>query len=650
MIDLILGTAGHIDHGKTALVRALTGVNTDRLPEEQRRGITIDLGFAELALAPYRLGIVDVPGHERFVRNMLAGASGVDLALLVVAADDSIKPQTREHLEILRLLGLEHGVIALTKCDLVDSDWLQLVEDEVRELVAGSFLAHAPIIRTSALQEKGLDALRDALRAAAAQAAAAERMRRISEPFRMAIDRSFTLAGHGTVVTGSIASGVVRVGDVLTIEPGGVSVRVREIQNHDRSVEDAHRGQRAAINLAGIHHTEVRRGQELAAPGHLQPSRLLTAQVSLLDSAPRPLKNRDRVRIHLGTAELTASVALLDAEHIPPGQAALVQLFFRDAVAAVWGQPFVVRSESPAATIGGGRVLDPVAQKIRTKEAATFAANLTSGEPMRRAAAAWFLAGLRNMRPEELSRNAGVSDIAATQQALFAAGELRELRLSPTRNLIVHRRAWELLQERILVALAKMHDRDPLRSTFDRSQLASRFSYLDPPGLFDAAMRGLIQQGQVRELGDRIGLAGRGPKLSKNEQKLLDQLIELYRQTGFPPPGLPECHALTSKNPKIIPQLLSVAAADGVLVEITSHMYLHESVDRELRDKLAARLGGGAGVTAAEIRDILGGTRKHCIPYCEYLDRIGFTRREGDLRYLAQTSPDAASASNPVAS
>ncbi|MBW3598267.1 MAG: selenocysteine-specific translation elongation factor, partial [Planctomycetes bacterium] len=239
MIDLILGTAGHIDHGKTALVRALTGVDTDRLPEEKRRGITIDLGFAELALGEYRLGIVDVPGHERFVRNMLAGASGVDLALLVVAADDSVKPQTREHLEILRLLDLKEGVIALTKCDLVSDEWRELVEEEVRELVAGTFLAEAPIVSTSAAALSGLDNLRAALEASAARASRSERMERSAGPFRMGIDRSFTIAGHGTVVTGSISSGRVRVGDSLVIEPDDVPVRVRGVQNHDRQVEEA---------------------------------------------------------------------------------------------------------------------------------------------------------------------------------------------------------------------------------------------------------------------------------------------------------------------------------------------------------------------------------------------------------------------------
>nr|NIP85407.1 selenocysteine-specific translation elongation factor [Planctomycetales bacterium] len=310
--DLILGTAGHIDHGKTALVRALTGVETDRLPEEKRRGITIELGFAELVIDDFRLGIVDVPGHERFVRNMLAGATGIDLALLVVAADDSVKPQTREHLDILRLLDLRAGVIALTKCDVADAEWIDLVEAEVRELVADTFLADAPLVRTSAHRGQGIAALRAALAAAAARVADTQLARRTRGPFRMAIDRIFSIAGHGTVVTGSVLRGQAAVGDELVIEPGNLPVRVRGLQQHERAVDQVHRGQRAAVNLAGVHHDQLTRGHELATPGLLRATRLITARVQLLPSAPQPLCNRRRVRLHLGTSEVMATVLIHD--------------------------------------------------------------------------------------------------------------------------------------------------------------------------------------------------------------------------------------------------------------------------------------------------------------------------------------------------
>src|SRR6516225_4294707 len=338
MRDLILGTAGHIDHGKTSLVKALTGIDCDRLPEEKERGITIDIGFATLDLGDYRLGIVDVPGHERFIKNMLAGATGVDLAVLVVAADDSVMPQTREHLEILRLLGLRHGIIAVTKCDLVDETTREVVEMEVRELVQGTFLEHAPLVRTSAHTGLGIPELKAAL---------AEVCRRVEdrtgeEWFRMSIDRSFIVQGHGTVVTGSVTSGRLRVGDEVEWQPRGERVRVRSLQNHDQPVEEVHRGMRAAVNLAGVRHEDVVRGQELATPGYLNPSRVVTVRLHCLADVKRPIKHRAPVRFHLGTSEIMGTVSLLDCDTVEPGGWGLAQLFLEEPATATWGQPSVV--------------------------------------------------------------------------------------------------------------------------------------------------------------------------------------------------------------------------------------------------------------------------------------------------------------------
>src|SRR6516162_4404604 len=344
--DLILGTAGHIDHGKTSLVKALTGIDCDRLPEEKARGITIDIGFATLQVDDFRLGIVDVPGHERFVKNMLAGATGIDLALLVIAADDSIMPQTREHLEILKLLGLHHGVITLSKCDLVDETTREVVELEIRELVKGSFLEDADIVRTSAQTGEGIVELKAAIAAACKKVEA----RTGAEWFRMAIDRSFIVQGHGTVVTGSVTSGSLKVGDELDWQPRGEKVRVRSLQNHDKPVEEVHRGQRAAINLAGVRHEDVVRGQELATPGYLTPGRVLTVRLHCLAEMKRPIKHRVPVRFHLGTAETMAAVSLLDCDTIEPGQWGLAQMFLDEPVTAAWGQPFVLREASATQT------------------------------------------------------------------------------------------------------------------------------------------------------------------------------------------------------------------------------------------------------------------------------------------------------------
>src|SRR5262245_55911530 len=340
--DLILGTAGHIDHGKTSLVKALTGIDCDRLPEEKARGITIDIGFAVLDLGEYRLGIVDVPGHERFVKNMLAGATGVDLACLVVAADDSVMPQTREHLEILRLLGLRHGVIAMTKADLVDEDTRAVVELEVRDLVKDTFLADAPLIRTSAHTGAGIDELKQTL---------ADICRKVEERggrqwFRLAVDRAFIVQGHGSVVTGSVTSGSLKAGDEVEWLPAGQTVRVRSLQNHDSPVDEVHRGQRAAVNLAGVRHEDIVRGQEIATPGYLKPSRTITVRLHCLADARRAIKHRLPVRFHAGTAEVMGTVSLLDCDVVDPGRWGLAQFFLDEPVTTAWGQPFVVRSSS----------------------------------------------------------------------------------------------------------------------------------------------------------------------------------------------------------------------------------------------------------------------------------------------------------------
>ena len=395
--DLILGTAGHIDHGKTALIRRLTGTDTDRLPEEKKRGITIELGYAQLELPPYKLGIVDVPGHERFVRNMLSGATGMDMAMLVIAADDSVNQQTREHLDILRLLRLSHGIIVITKCDLVDEDWRELISEEARQLCQGTFLQDAPLVQTSAETGEGFDQLREELLKAAQAVTARYDEQALAGPFRMAIDRVFTMAGHGTVVTGSVTSGTASLGDSLLLEPGNVEVRVRGLHNHDDEVPQVQRGQRAAVNLAGVHNGDIRRGQELASPGHLHADTLVTARLEMLPQVIRPLKDRAAVRLHLGTAEINCSVKLLDKEKLEPGQEGLVQFYLREPAVSVWGQPFVIRTESPMVTIGGGTILDPAATKLRMidDEVLKQVQLLDSEDPLERAAAACFVTGLK---------------------------------------------------------------------------------------------------------------------------------------------------------------------------------------------------------------------------------------------------------------
>jgi selenocysteine-specific elongation factor len=632
--DLILGTAGHIDHGKTSLVKALTGIDCDRLPEEKARGITIDIGFAILELPPYRLGIVDVPGHERFIKNMLAGATGIDLALLVVAADDSVMPQTREHLEILGLLGLRHGVIALTKCDLVDTTTRDVVELEIRELVQGTFLENAPLIATSAHTGQGIAELK----AAIAQTCQHVEERRGQQWFRLAIDRSFIVQGHGTVVTGSVTSGSLRVGEEVEWLPRGQRVRVRSLQNHDRNVEEVHRGQRAAINLAGVHHDEVMRGQELATPGYLAPSRVMTVRLHCLADVKRPLKHRTPVRFHIGTAEIMGTIALLDADALAPGQWGLAQVFLEEPALGTWGQPFVIRESSATQTLGGGQVLQPVARKIRRRHLDMLERieRLWSGDARERAlTVAWF-GGFGGFTVPELVRgaNIGPDEAEALVATLKEQGELVEVPISAARRLLLHKDMVRELEERILTVLDRLHEQFPLMSTHDRQKVQSQLDYVGDDALVQATVERLIASKKL--VGDlrRIGRADFKPKLSANLRKLKDKLVAAYQAARFQPPEPSSFAGLAGGNAANLKDLFEVCIAEGHLVHIAEDIYLHGDVEAEMRRLVREKLTEGKGLTVAEIRDMLGTTRKYAVPLCEYLDRVGVTRREGDVRVL----------------
>jgi selenocysteine-specific elongation factor len=633
--DLILGTAGHIDHGKTSLVKALTGIDCDRLPEEKARGITIDIGFAILELPPFRLGIVDVPGHERFVKNMLAGATGVDLAVLVVAADDSVMPQTREHLEILRLLGLRHGVIALTKTDLVDETTREVAELEVRELVQGTFLESAPLIATSAQTGAGVPELK----AAIAEACQKVEERSGKQWFRLAIDRSFVVQGHGTVVTGSVTSGSLAVGDEVEWQPRGERVRVRSLQNHDQSVTEVHRGQRAAINLAGVRHEDVLRGQELATPGYLVPSRVLTVRLHCLADMKRPIKHRMPVRFHVGTAEVMGAVSLLDCDAVEPGHWGLAQVFLDEPVTAVWGQPFVVRESSATQTLGGGQVLQPAARKVRRRhlEVLERVERLWTGDGRARAlTVAWF-GGFGGFTVPDLMRgaNLGPEEAVALVAELKEKGELVEVSVGGARRLLLHRDMVDELEERLLAALDRLHEQFPLMSTHDRQKVQSHLDYVGDDALVHAAVDRLIERKRLAGDLRRIGRADFKPKLSANLRKLKDKLVAAYRDARFQPPEPSSFASQAGGNAANLSDLFEVCVAEGQLARVSDDIYLHTDADAEMRRLVSERLAQGGGLTVAEIRDLLGTTRKYAVPLCEYLDRVGVTRREGDLRLLA---------------
>ncbi len=624
---LILGTAGHIDHGKTTLVRLLTGAAGDRLPAEQARGITIDLGFSRLALGRHTLGVVDVPGHERFVRNMLAGATGIDLALLVVAADDGVMPQTREHLAILELLGVRHGVVALTKSDLVDADRRAAATDAVRELLADTVLADVVIVPTAADGE-GLPEL------AAALEAAAERVAGKSEavPFRLAIDRAFTVAGHGTVVTGTVASGTLRVGDELDWHHAAKpeAVRVRGLSVHGGPVETVTAGQRAGVNLAGVPLDAVRRGQELAAPGSLVAGRVLTCRLHALADG-RAVRHRLPVRLHFGTAEVMAEVSVLDADHIAPGGWAVGQLFTAEPVVAVWGQPFVVRDAAAEATLGGGRVLDPTAQRLRRRHVGHIeqAERLLSPDPAVRVAATAWLAGATGVRPDDLGRLAGVwGDREAVAGGLVALGGGRRWHPDRLAEIETH----------VLDTLAGWHADQPLVTAHDRGKLVASLGKFAAEPVAQGVIDRLLTDNRLVGDARRVAAADFKPKLSVNQRKLRDRIVAAHAAAGFAPPDPAEFANHAGGNVASLVDIYAVAVAEGLLVKVGPDLFLSADHEAELRRRATERLAAGPA-TMAELRDLWGTTRKYALPFAAYLDGSGLTVRDGDVRRLAVVNP-----------
>jgi selenocysteine-specific elongation factor len=643
--DLILGTAGHIDHGKTSLIKALTGIDTDRLPEEKKRGITIELGYSHIELPPFRLGIVDVPGHEKFVRQMLAGATGMNLAMLIVAADDSIKPQTYEHLDILRLLELSSGVIVITKSDLVEPDWLDLVELEVRQLVEGTFLADVPIIRTSAKTGAGLSELKTALFSECeklVQHKSAQLDAETKAPFRMAIDRAFSIAGHGTVVTGSVLSGSVAVGDQIEILPAQLVARIRGLQNHDSPIESIHAGQRAAINLAGVGLQDVERGHELASPGFLQPAKRVLVRLQVLERTSKPLEHRSMVRFHIGTAEMMAQVNLLNQAILNPGESGLAQIRLSEPAVATWGQPFVIRRPSPMESIGGGTIIhpNPVFLRSLAEYEKKGLADLHENDEIKRASAAAYFCEHPSFQARDLLRLASIRDFQTVFERLKLLGELREIRLTASQTVFAHRLTVDAIAGRALTALEKLHQKHPLRFAHPRQELANQFSYLPNEQWLNLAIDQLKERKLVNANVHSIALVNAGPQLSKGQKQLMEQLILQFKTTGLSAPSVSELKAAAIKNKDAILELLELAAENGSLTKISAELFLHSDCVADIKERLVSALPDGTAMTASEIRQALGTTRKYAIPLLEYFDSIGLTRRDGDLRTLVPDASD----------
>ena len=635
LTSLILGTAGHIDHGKTALIQALTGTNTDRLPEEKKRGITIEPGFTQLILPPFKMGIVDVPGHERFVRNMLSGATGMDLVMLVVAADDSVKPQTVEHLDILRYLDVRLGIIAITKCDLVDHELLELVEEEVREACLGTFFENAPCIHTSSETGEGIEELKSAL-CQQCQSIGEALPNPIDAPFRMAIDRCFSVEGHGTVVTGSVTSGQLRVDEHVMLQPGEHEVRVRSLQNHDHPVGRVIRGERAAINLAGIHPDKIQKGMELATPGFLAPHQLLTVHITVTPNSRFPLRNHMPVRLHLGTANHLASLKLLEQDELLPGEQGVAQIVSDAPVVCGWNQPFVLRMESPAVTIAGGRILDPCAQKIgfQDQQQLEFARGLIcSNDDQTRIESAIGVRTFEKPTPTDLTRMTGIENPENHIKNLIQEGRILEVKLSNSTSQLIHLQTLNSAKSHVERILNKLHDDNPLSVNFNIAPVRERLRFLAVDSVLNQIFSLLQKQGLLQVSMGRVGLKSRGPKLTKNETKLLEHLQTTLQQTGLQAPLLKELQQQAEKQADAVLQLLKIAESGGAIMKISDELYLSVQTVELVKSKLKALMTDGAGKTMAEIRDALGTTRKYAVPLCEYLDHTGFTVRKDDLRF-----------------
>ncbi len=621
---LVIGTAGHIDHGKTALVRALTDTDTDRLPEERRRGITIELGFAHLTLPSGReAAVVDVPGHERFVRHMVAGAQAVDLVLLVVAADDGVMEQTREHLEICDLLGCAAGVVAITKSDLADGDWLDLVEGDVRAALAPTRLADAPIVRCSAATGAGLAPLLAALDAVAATVAP----RDAGRPFRLPIDRSFTLHGFGTVVTGTIVDGEVAVGDRLLCLPAGSEARVRGIERHNRPVERVGAGARAAINLAGVETGRLPRGGWLCRPATYEATHLLTVEVTTLARTAPPLTGRLPLRLHLGAADLACRLHPLEGREIAPGATALAQLTVAGGVVALPGDRFVLRTPSPAATVGGGRLLATGGHRLRPRGGAGAAAirPLTRTHPDDRLAAHLALAGRHGIATSRLCFVTGELPAAASATAdrLVAGG-----RAAVAGEVYFDAALLPPLGAGLTTLLARLHAARPYDPVVPSSELLHALR-LPLPALLDAVVA--ATDGVVAE-STGVRLATHQVQVTGARAEVRDRLLALFAETPFAPPTAAEAARRLALPPAEVERLLTHLARTGEVVRIAAHRhYLPAAlaqVEQRVRDHLAAH----TTLTVAEFKALFTLTRRTAIPLLEHLDRTGVTRRDGEVR------------------
>ena len=630
MEQLIIGTAGHVDHGKTVLIKALTGIDTDRFQEEKDRGISIDLGFAPFKLPDGRLaGIVDVPGHEKFIHNMLAGAGGMDLVMLVVDATEGIMPQTREHLDILELLGTKNGIVVITKIDLVEEEWRELVQDEIREELAGTFLQDVPVHAVAALKGEGIEELKELIHKLTLDL----EPRDSSGPLRLPVDRSFVISGFGTVITGTLIQGSVRVGDTVSIVPPGIEVRVRNIQVHDTDVNEAGAGTRVALNLSGLEKDQVLRGSVICNPGYYRQTDLLDVSVELLEKAPRKLKNLNPVHFFLGTARTVARMHLLDKEELMPGQTALVQCRLEKPLVAERGDPFVIRSYSPMTTIGGGKVLDPFPERHRRFRPEV----IEHLEELKQAPSAGGDSAFIRRKLEELvaadisslvkETRLGQGKVEEVLQELIAINQVQRIGDSYLSTKKLKNFEGKLLEE-----IERFHKEQPLAYGISRARLKGMLPAAFNQREYDALLDDMQERKLLAVKSDLVTKYDFQPQPSAADQEKIDKLSEVYRNGWLQPPSVREALEKAAVKQDRKDELYSYLVSNDVLVKISEELYFHREAYNAALDLLRKHFADKQKLTLAEFRDMSGSSRKFVQALLEHFDQAKITRRVEDHR------------------
>ncbi len=633
MKQIILGTAGHIDHGKTSLIKAVTGIDTDRLKEEKLRGITIELGFASMDLpSGQHLGIVDVPGHEKFVKHMVAGATGIDIVALVIAADEGVMLQTREHMEICSLLGIKHGFVALTKIDLVDQEWLELVLDDIKEFLRGTFLEDSPIVPVSSVTGKGIPEFIKTLD----ELSALIPMRTSTGLFRLPVDRVFSMKGFGTVITGTLISGSIHIGDTVMIYPSGITSKVRGIQVHNQNLNIAEAGMRTAINFQGLEKSSVTRGEVLSTPDGLRPSFMIDVLVHYLDSNNKSAKNRTRIRFHTGTSEVLGILILLDKDELLPGETALAQIRLDSPVAVVKDDRFVIRSYSPIRTIGGGHILNPIPQKHKRFKPEVIK----------------LLKGVVDNIPEEIisshADNSGYVGVSFADLKIMT--NLPEKQLDNTiqgllskktilcfdreNRIYIHNNGIEKLEKETLDYLSNYHKSNPLKAGMPKEELRSKFPFALGAKLFNLMLDRMIKNKLLIQEENTVHLSSHTVSLKVDQADIRTKMLDAYLKSGLTPPYFKELSRSFDIDSKQAKDVLILLVDEGLLLKVKEDLYFHAEAVNELKKRLVDYLKSHGEITTPQFKEMASVSRKYLIPLIEYFDSTNVTLRVGDSRKL----------------